>query len=323
MTNCFSAMPSRKASRKNPGNRSSGTEVQQKYDALLRRRITIAQARWQTIRALAGIVFKLIAKMLRIVGILFASGIRIGQRRMPRQRLDAESVGSVEIEILLEAVRVEKVIAHPSCGKRGQIARVEIQLDAFAGAKYDKAIVSGAEQIEHIARARVVPCGARVGSSHTAVRERVRSVACRSKTNFARIAKKFERSLGEGNFGGANFLCVGSLIDANRVPINFQIGDDANAPRPPRQFSAKARSHAAFNTSAAAHAFDNASPFVVCTERFYIRRHDFYSCLISGVHRCSGEIVSVAVDDQTQRFRHVPFAEVERDPVEFREAGEW
>src|ERR1700688_4257468 len=98
---------------------------------------------------------------------------------MPRQRFDAESVRSVEIEILLESVRVKEIIAHPSCGKRGQLARIKVELDALARAKNDEAIVRGTEQIQHIAVARVVSRGASVGAGHAAIRERVDRVTCR------------------------------------------------------------------------------------------------------------------------------------------------
>ena len=88
--------------------------------SLLLRRIAIAQTRRHPVRTLTRVVFELIAKMLRIIWIFFASGIRVRQSRMSRKRLDAESIRSVEIEILLEAVRIEKVIAHPPGGKRRQ-----------------------------------------------------------------------------------------------------------------------------------------------------------------------------------------------------------
>src|SRR2546429_644755 len=44
---------------------------------------------------------------------------------------------------------------------------------------FGKAIIGGAQQIEHIAVARVISCGARVGTGHAPVRIRIGGVACR------------------------------------------------------------------------------------------------------------------------------------------------
>src|SRR6476646_6258387 len=127
MTNCFCVTPSRKARRTSPGKKCNGTDAQKNAPVSLPWRIAITQAGWQAIRPLARIVFEFIAKMLRVVRIFLALGIRIRNRRVARQRLDAESVCGVEIEILLEAVCIKEIIAHPSRGKSGQLARIEIQ----------------------------------------------------------------------------------------------------------------------------------------------------------------------------------------------------
>ena len=103
---------------------------------------------------------------------------------MSRKRLDTESVRSVEIEILLEAVRIEKVIAHPTRRKSRQLARIEIEFDAFSGAEDDEAIIRGGEQIQHIAKARVVAGGTGVRAGHAAIRERINGVARGSEPNF-------------------------------------------------------------------------------------------------------------------------------------------
>src|SRR5271154_2461912 len=86
--------------------------------ALLRRRVAINQAGRQTVRPRPRVVLKLVPKMLRIVGIFFPRRIRVGNQGVPRERLDGKSVRRVKIEILLEAVGVEKIIAHPPCRQR-------------------------------------------------------------------------------------------------------------------------------------------------------------------------------------------------------------
>ena len=106
---------------------------------------------------------------------------------MPRKGFDTEGIRRVEIEILLEAVGIEKVIAHPTGWKRRQLARIEIEVDAFAGAENHKAIIRSGEQIQHIAKARVVAGSARIRAGHAAVRERINGVACWRKANFARV----------------------------------------------------------------------------------------------------------------------------------------
>src|SRR5277367_3004158 len=106
---------------------------------------------------------------------------------MSWKRFDAESIRGVEIEIFLEAVRIEKVIAHPACGKSRQAVRIEVELDAFAGTEHDETIVRGGEQIQYVAKARVVAGSTRIGSGHAAVRERINGVARRSEPNFTRV----------------------------------------------------------------------------------------------------------------------------------------
>ncbi len=56
--------------------------------------------------------------------------------------------------------------------------------------------------------------------------------------------------------------------------------------------------------------------------RFDVGRDDFDAGLIGGVHRGGGEIVGVAVEDETERFFLVDRAEVEFDVVELGESGE-
>src|SRR5271163_4491365 len=82
-----------------------------------------------------------------------------------RERLDGEAVCGVKVEIFFEAVGVEEIIADPSGGERGEVARVEVELDAFAGAEDGKTVVGGGEEAADVAVAGVVAGGVRVGAS--------------------------------------------------------------------------------------------------------------------------------------------------------------
>src|SRR5882762_2930037 len=128
--------------------------------------------------------------------------------------------------------------------------------------------------------------------------------------------------MGQWNFGDTGVGLAGSLVDANRVPINFQIVDDANAARSSEQLAGQVSDHGAFEAGGKAHVVHDAHPLALRIERFDIRRDYFDSGLIGGVHGCGGEVVGVAVDDQVQRLRGVPGAEIEFEPVQFCEAGE-
>ena len=94
--------------------------------------IVVAQAWWQTVRALARVVLKLVAKMYRIGGIFLTFGVRVRKKCVARERLDGERVSGVKVEIFFKTIRVKEIIAHPSGRKSGQAARIEVKLYAFA-----------------------------------------------------------------------------------------------------------------------------------------------------------------------------------------------
>src|SRR6266436_9432631 len=105
------------------------------------RRIVVAKRRRHAVGALADVVFELIAQVLRVGRVVFTFRIGIWEQRVARKRLYREGVGSVEIEILLESVRVEEIVADPAGGKRAEFARIEIELHALAGTEDDEAVV--------------------------------------------------------------------------------------------------------------------------------------------------------------------------------------
>ena len=98
------------------------------------------------------------------------------------------------------------------------------------------------------------------------------------------------------------FFRFGRLIDARRVPINLQVGDDADAPRGGGNLAAQIRDHGSFQAGGESHILDDTHPFTLCVLRFHVRRDDLNARLIRGIHGSRGEIVGVAVQKQAQGF---------------------
>src|ERR1700730_785271 len=130
--------------------------------------------------------------MRRVSGIILAGGIRIGQKSVARKRLDGECVGGVKIQVLFKAVSIEEIIADPALRQRREFVRIEVEFDAFAGTKYDEAVVGRAQEIEHVSVTGIVAGGSRVGPGFTASRVGVGRVARGCKTFFEREAQKIE-----------------------------------------------------------------------------------------------------------------------------------
>src|SRR5271168_2025940 len=101
-----------------------------------------------------------------------------------RERLDGEAVRGVKIEIFFEAVGVEEIIAHPAGGERGEFARIEVELEAFAGTEDGEAVVGGGEQAADVAVAGVVACGASIGAGGAAAGVGIYGVAGGSEARF-------------------------------------------------------------------------------------------------------------------------------------------
>src|SRR5271167_2404216 len=97
----------------------------------LRRWIVVAQALRETIGARASVVFQFVTKMIIVRRIFLAGGIGVRGRAVLRKRFDSKRMGGVEIEVLLETVGVEEVVAGPVGGKMGEVARIEIEFYAF------------------------------------------------------------------------------------------------------------------------------------------------------------------------------------------------
>src|SRR5205823_11705413 len=127
-TSWFSAKPLPKAPRSAPGFLCYGIEG---IPSARRIGVLIAQARRHAVGACARVVLQLILQVLRVARVVLPFRVWIRQRCVPRQRFNGERVRRVEIQILLEAIRIEKVIAHPPSGKRGKRLRIEIEFDSF------------------------------------------------------------------------------------------------------------------------------------------------------------------------------------------------
>ena len=84
----------------------------------------------------------------------------------------------------------------------------------------------------------------------------------------------------------------------NVVPINLQIGRDANLLRARRQFSAEVHGHGARTAGGEAHIVDHTHPLAVCLERFDRGRDRLYTGLPRGVHAVSRKVFHFAMQQQ-------------------------
>src|SRR3989442_9504164 len=111
------------------------------FAILFRRGIIVAEARGHFVGALAGIVLELVAQVAWVDWILLALPVGIRQPGVIRQRLDGEGVRSVEVQVFLETISKEEVVARPARRQRGQTARIEVELHAFAGAEHGETVI--------------------------------------------------------------------------------------------------------------------------------------------------------------------------------------
>jgi len=85
--------------------------------------------------------------------------------------------------------------------KRGKLFGIKIKFQPFARAKYDKAIIGSAQQVEHIAVARIIPRCASVRSGHAAMGIRIDRVTRGREPRLARIAHEIQRRLRQRHLG--------------------------------------------------------------------------------------------------------------------------
>src|SRR2546426_10003037 len=135
---------------------SCGKASAMNCSASVRGRVLVTQAWRHALRTRPRVVLQLVAQMFRIGGIVSSLGIRIRQQGMPWERLHGKGVRRVEVEILLEAVGVEEIIANPSAWHRGKLLRIKIKLEPLPGSKNYEAIIGSAQQIEDISIPRII-----------------------------------------------------------------------------------------------------------------------------------------------------------------------
>src|SRR5208283_4866596 len=107
---------------------------------------------------------------------------------MSGKRLHSESICRIEIEVLLETVGIEEIIAHPVRGKLWQVSRIKFELDAFARGEHGELVVGSAEENFCVAIARIVASRPRVRPRGAALRVGIHRIACRVQTNLLWIA---------------------------------------------------------------------------------------------------------------------------------------
>src|SRR6516225_35251 len=140
--------------------------------------------------------------------------------------------------------------------------------------------------------------------------------------NLPGITEKGKFGGGQRNFVNADAGEGRRLIDANSVPVNFQVGHNADTSRAWRNFPGQIGDHRAREARGKAHVFNLSNPLSLSILRFHIRRYYLDARLVCGEHRSRGEVIGVAIEEQAQRLLWIPFAEVEFNPVQFGEACE-
>src|ERR1035438_1751356 len=83
--------------------------------------VIVTQSGRHAVRTLPRVVVELVVQVLWIVRIFVSCRIWVSERRVTRQRFDSESVRRVEVQVFFKSVSVEEIIAHPPCGKRGEM----------------------------------------------------------------------------------------------------------------------------------------------------------------------------------------------------------
>ena len=121
-------------------------------------------------------------------------------------------------------------------------------------------------------------------------------------------------------------------IDQNAVPINLQIGRDANLPRARRQLAGEIGSHSARAPSGKSHVIDHAHPLAVRVvfishrfipdQRFHTRRDRLHTGLRRRVHAVRRKVFDLAMQQQPQWAAAVRLAQIEDQAVRLGKALE-
>ena len=142
-----------------------------------------------------------------------------------------------------------------------------------------------------------------------------------------RVAAEGEVGGDEREFGLVDLRCgcgavVGTVVDEGLVPVDLQVGDDADALRVGGEFVGEVDDDGARKAGGEAHVVDDALPCAVGELRFDVGRDGREAGLPRGVHGAGGEVFDEAVQEEMQRARGRPWAEVEREGVLVGEARE-
>ena len=109
-------------------------------------------------------------------------------------------------------------------------------------------------------------------------------------------------------------------IDQNAVPINLQVGCDANALRARRQLAGQVGSHGTRTAGREAHVIDDANPFAVAAQCLHVWRDRMHASLRCGIHAVGGKVFDFTVQQQPQRASAVRLAQIERESMRLGEA---
>ena len=229
---------------------------------------------------------------------------------MERQRTNGERVRLVEVHVLHEAVGKKEVVARPPRRQRRQARRVKLQRHLLARAENGEPVLGLRQQRAHVADAGVVSDVLRERTGRADLLVNIIEVAGRVPLHLARVAQKAKRGFGQWNLRQPHGKAVGGVVHQNLIPINLQVGHQADAARARRQAARQVGHHRARQPGREAHVVHHPHPVPLAVERFDIRRHRLHARLVRRVHRVGAEILSEAVQQQPQGPGGVPLTQV-------------
>ena len=179
----------------------------------------------------AGVVLQHVLQVFLVFGISDARGIGVRHIGVEGQGRDGVAVRGVKIHVLGEAIGIEEIIACPAVRNVRQMSGVKIHGYFIAGAEDHVLVVCLAHQVGDVAEARVISDLARVGAGGAHVLVDVGKIVLRIAFDHTRIAAELQLGFCERNFGELEFRIFRRIIHADAIPIDAQIGGDANEAR--------------------------------------------------------------------------------------------
>ncbi len=165
-----------------------------------------------------------------------------------------------------------------------QFRWIKVQANFVSRTEHHQLIVQHGQQRQDVAVAGVGSCRTRIWPGRANLFVNVLHVARRRAFDLQRVAVGTKTGTDERDWRQTDALIVFSQIlrravYQNVVPINLEIGNDANLLRACGQLACEISGHCAWTTGGEAHVVDNSHPLAVCCERLHIRRDGLHASL--------------------------------------------